>query len=218
MRPYPSLALLTACFAFPTAAAAQTDDAPELWLNPTAEWALDDDTAVELDTGQRFRRKSDGRADTSYGRLWLHQELSDALTLSGGIERQTNRPGDDETRLLQQLSVSRSVLRSRLRLEQRFVEEGRVGVRFRPRLGVELPVGSGERWSAQANAELFLTLRSPSPGGEEGLTGMRTQIGAGYRINERLSVSLVYLRQQDIREDAPDVVGHAPLLGLELSF
>lgn len=98
------------------------------------------------------------------------------------------------------------------------MEDARPGVRFRPRLGVELPIGAGGRWSAQADAELFLTLRSTASGGDEGLTGLRTQIGGAYEINERLSVSLAYLRQQEIRDGRADVVGHAPLVGLELSF
>jgi hypothetical protein len=54
--------------------------------------------------------------------------------------------------------------------------------------------------------------------GNEGLTGLRTQIGAAYEVNDRVSVSLAYLRQQDVDPDGPDRVGHAPLVGLELSF
>lgn len=200
------------------AVAAQTDDGLELWLNPSISRTLENGRSVELDTAQRLRRESDGLADTYYARIWLHQDLSDSLTVSGGVERWLNAPGADETRLLQQLSAKRGILRTRLRLEQRFVEDGLTGVRFRPRLGVELPIGAGGRWSAQTNAELFLTLRTTSPGGDEGLTGVRTQVGASYQVNDRLSVSLAYLRQQDIRDGRPDVVGHAPFIGLELSF
>lgn len=201
-----------------TTAAAENDDGPEIWFNPSVSLALDDDTSVELETAQRLRRESDGRADTYFARLWLNQDLSDAVTLSGGLERRANEPGADETRLLQQLSAKRGVLRTRLRLEQRFVDNQRMGMRFRPRLGVELPIGAGGRWSAQANAELFLTLRSTSLRGDEGLTGLRTQLGVSYAVNDRVSVSLDYLRQQDIQDRRPDVVGHAPLIGIELSF
>jgi hypothetical protein len=155
-------ALLAASFATPSAA--ETDDGPELWLNPSVSWALDDDTAVELETAQRLRREADGRADTYYVRLWLNQDVSDAISVSAGVEQRSNEPGSDETRLLQQLSAKRGILRTRLRLEQRFVEDGRMGVRFRPRAGVEVPIGLSERWSAVANAELFLTLRSTAPG------------------------------------------------------
>ena len=213
------LALAVACAALPLSAAAETDEAPELWFNPSVEWSLDDDTAVELETAQRLRREEDGRADTYFARLWLNQDVSDDLTASAGVERRENQPGADETRLLQQLSVSRGVLRGRLRLEQRFVENAdRTGVRFRPRLGVAVPITDDGRWSAKADAELFLTLRSTSLDGDEGLTGLRTQIGAEYEVNDRLSVTLAYLRAQEIREGRPDVVGHAPLIGLELSF
>jgi hypothetical protein len=215
-RPFTLAAALAAGFS--TTAAAQTDDGLELWLNPSVSWSLDDDTEVEVETAQRFRRGADGRGDTYYARLWLNQDVSKALSVSAGLEQRTNQPGADETRLLQQVSARRGVLRTRLRLEQRFVDGGRMGVRLRPRAGVELPLGSSGRWSAKANAELFLTLRSTTPGGDEGLTGVRTQIGAGYKVTERLSVTVAYLRQQDVREGRPDVVGHAPLIGVELSF
>jgi hypothetical protein len=85
-------------------------------------------------------------------------------------------------------------------------------------LGVALPLSESGRWSAVADAELFLTARSTSPGGDEGLTGLRTQVGVSYEVSDRLSVKLAYLRQQDIRDGAPDIVGHAPLIGVELSF
>jgi hypothetical protein len=220
MRVLLAAVVVAAACAFSSLAAAEdTDDAPELWFNPSAEWALDDDTAVELETAQRLRREEDGRADTYFARLWLNQDLSDDLKASVGVERRENQPGSGETRLLQQVAISRGVFRSRLRMEQRFVDNAdRTGVRFRPRAGVSVPVTADGRWSAKADAELFLTLRSTSRGGDEGLTGLRTQIGAEWEVNDRLSLTLAYLRQQDIREDAEDVVGHAPLIGVELSF
>ena len=97
----------------PAAVAAQTDEAPELWLNPSVTWSLDEAHSVRLDTAQRFRRESDGRPDTYYAQLWLDRDLSDALVLSGGVERRLNEPGADETRLMQQLSGCRGVLRAR---------------------------------------------------------------------------------------------------------
>lgn len=195
------------------------DDGFEFWLNPSVSTDFDDNTGVELETAQRFRSVADGRADTYFARLWLNQDLSDKLTLSGAVEQRINDPGRDETRLMQQLSGKFGVIRTRLRLEQRFVDEAdRMGLRLRPRLGVALPLGTSGRWTAKADAELFSTLRSTSVGGDDGLTGLRTHIGATRKVNDRLSVGVVYLRQHDIRSGRPDTVGHAQLVTIDRSL
>jgi hypothetical protein len=212
-----SLAAALAALVFHAPAAA-SDDAFELWLNPSVSFALDDDTGVELETAQRLRSRDDGRADTYFARLWINQDLSDNVTLSGAAERRVNSPGNDETRLIQQLSTKHGIVRTRLRLEQRFVDDRRMGLRVRPRLGLNVPLGESSPWSFETNAELFLTLRSTSAGGDTGLTGLRTQIGASYDVSDNLSLSLAYLRQQSIEKGGPDEVGHAPLIGIELSF
>lgn len=206
-----------AAIALPTPAAAQDEDL-ELWLNPSISFDLDPDTGLEVETAQRFRDGSRGREDTYFGRLWLNQELAGNVTLSGAVERRINDPGRDETRTIQQLSTSHGILRTRLRLEQRFVDDRRMGLRLRPRLGVEVPIDRDGQLAFVADAELALTLRSTSAGGDTGLTGLRTQIGASYEVSDRVSVTLAYLRQQDIEEGAADRIGHAPIVGVELSF
>lgn len=201
------------------APAAASDDAFEFWLNPSVSFQLDGDTSVEVETAQRFRGASDGRVDTYYARLWLNQDLSDSVTVSGAKERRINDGGDDETRFIQQLSTSHGVLRTRLRLEQRFVDgTGRMGLRLRPRLGVSVPLDRTGRWSLQGNSELFLTVRSARLSGDVGLTGLRTRFGGSYEFSENLLLTAVYQRQQDLNTGAPDRVGHAPLIGIELSF
>ncbi|MEL7728588.1 DUF2490 domain-containing protein [Citromicrobium bathyomarinum] len=195
------------------------DEAFELWLNPSVSAALDDDTALELETAQRFRSSEDGRVDTYFFRLWLQQAISDEFTLAGAVEQRFNDGGRDETRTMQQLSGKHGFLRTRLRLEQRFVDGAdRMGLRLRPRLGVAVPLDDEGRWSAGADAELFVTLRSTSAGGDDGLTGLRTQVGLGYDVSDRLGVSLTYLRQQDFEPGGPDEIGHAPLIGIEYAF
>lgn len=212
----PAAALAALSIASPAVA---SDEAVEFWFNPSAEFALDDDTAVEIETAQRFRDADDGRADTYFGRLWIKQDVAQGITLSGAFERRINDGGDDETRLIQQMTVRSGILRGRLRTEQRFVDDAdRMGMRLRPRIGVSVPLDEAGRWSLDADAEGFFTLRSTSRGGQDGLTGLRTQLGLGYEVSDRLAVSLTYLRQQDIRDNRPDIVGHAPLVGIELSF
>jgi hypothetical protein len=200
-------------------AASANNDAAEFWFNPSVSFNLDDDTGIEIETAQRFRDADDGRVDTYFARLWLNQDVSDNVTLSGAFERRINDGGSNETRLIQQMSTKHGMLRTRLRLEQRFVDNAdRMGLRLRPRLGVAIPLDEGGRWSFKSDTELFLTLRGNNVGSDEGLTGLRTQIGVAYDINDRLSLSAVYLRQQDIEDGGPDTVGHAPLIGLEYAF
>ena len=142
-------------------AAHATDDAFEVWLNPSIEYNLEDDTSVELETAQRFR--GDGRVDTYFARLWLNKDFGDNFTLSGGIEQRENDGGFDEVRLLQQVTGKHGYFRARLRFEQRWVEDqSRVGFRVRPRLGVQVPINEAGDWSFKTDAELFLTLKSTS--------------------------------------------------------
>lgn len=213
-------AVVGACAAFGVLAAPAkaTDDGFEFWLNPSFAYDLDDDTAVELETAQRFRSAGNGRVDTYFFRAWLAQDIADNVTLAGALERRINDGGSNETRVMQQLSTSHGVLRTRLRLEQRFVDDrgGRMGLRLRPRMGVSIPVA--ERLSFGTDAELFWTLRGTSPGGDTGITGLRTQVGFDYDISENLAIGLTYLRQQDFEDNAPDEVGHAPLIGVEFAF
>jgi len=199
--------------------ASAQDEALEFWLNPSVSTDLDEDTGIELDTAQRFRSSEDGRVDTYFARLWVKQDLSDEFTLAGAVERRINDGGSDELRLMQQLSGSHGIFRTRLRLEQRFVDDAdRMGLRLRPRLGVYVPIDPEGRWSAKADAELFWTLRGNNVGSDEGITGLRTQVGVSYDVNDNLSLGLVYLRQQDFEDDGPDVIGHAPLVSIEFAF
>jgi hypothetical protein len=214
-----SAAFIAGCFlAAPTASFAN-DDAAEFWFNPAASFELNDDTGMEIETAQRFRNVEDGRSDTYFVRLWINQQVDDTFTLSGAVERRINDDGSDESRLIQQLSGKHGLLRTRLRLEQRFVDDAdRMGLRLRPRLGVAIPIDQQGRWSFKSDAELFLTMRSNNAGGQEGLTGIRTQVGVGYDISERLSLSAVYLRQEEFKDEGPDEVGHAPLIGIGYAF
>lgn len=200
-------------------AALATDDDFEFWLNPSVGFDLDENTGMEFETAQRFRDAGNGRPDTYFFRLWVNQALSDSVTLAGAVERRINNGGSDETRVIQQLSTRHGIVRTRLRLEERFVDNAdRMGLRLRPRLGIAVPIDEAGRWSFKSDAELFLTLRSNNAGGDTGLTGMRTQIGFGYDISDRVSLSAAYLRDQDFEDGGPDEVGHAPIVGIEYSF
>lgn len=210
---------LLATLALSPHVALATDEAAEYWFNPAVGLELDDDTSLELETAERFRSEADGRPDTYFARVWLNQAIAGNATLSGAVERRINDGASHETRLIQQLSTSHGVLRTRLRLEQRFVEDAdNTALRLRPRLGLVIPVTDDKRLQFKTDAELFFTLRSTSADGDTGLTGLRTQLGLSYDITSRLSVSAAYLRQQDIRDREPDTVAHAPVIGVGLSL
>ena len=212
------LSLPLALAVFPAAAHA-SDDAAEFWLNPSVEVGLDDDTAFELETAQRFRSESDARVDTYFFRGWVKQDIAENATLAGAIEYRVNDGGSNEVRTIQQLSTSHGILRTRLRLEQRFVDGAdHMGLRLRPRLGVGFDLTEDGRWSAGADAELFWVLRGNNIGSDTGITGLRTTVGVEYEVNDNLSLGLSYLRQQDFEDNAPDQIGHAPLIGIEYTF
>jgi hypothetical protein len=168
---------------------------------------------VELETAQRFREEP--ADDTYYARLWLGREITEGVTVYAGAERRREGEGR-ETRLLQQVSYPLvGVLKGRTRLEQRFLnDEPRTAWRLRQRLGVGIPLSQEEGgWELAANAEGFLTLRAPTGGDQTGLTGLRTFVGVE-REFDKVDLSVGYLRQQTIRDNAPDTIGHAPMIGL----
>ncbi len=76
-----------------------------IWLNPSVEVGLDDDTAFELETAQRFRSESDGRVDTYFFRGWVKQDIADNATLAGAVEYRINDGGSNEVRTIQQRPV-----------------------------------------------------------------------------------------------------------------
>lgn len=160
--------------------------------------------------------RADGGRDTYFVRLWISQRVAKGLTLSGGVEQRWNET-QHEQRLHQQLSWRAGVLRTRSRLEQRFVEgERRMALRVRQRLGVDVPLD--DRWGIEANVEGFFTLRSGNPGGQTGLTALRTYAGVSRELGENLSLSIGYMRAQEIRSGRPDRIGHAPFAGIEFAF
>ena len=202
--------------AFAPQALAQ-DEAGELWFNPAFETSLDDRTSVELETAQRLR--SDPRNDTFFGRLWLKREDSQGRDWSVGIEQRWNGPNEREVRILQQVGYDWGPLEFRTRLEQRFVNvDPQTGWRIRQRVGTTVPLTEDEDgWALTGNAELIVTLRNTEPEGQTGLTGLRTFVGFERGFG-RYDVSLGYLRQQDIRDNAEDRVGHAPFIGVTVNF
>ena len=197
-------------------AIAQDEDA-ELWFNPAFVKTIDDRTSVELETAQRLRE--DPRLDTYFPRLWVNREDGKGREWSVGVEQRWNGPDEQEVRLLQQVGYDWGPVEFRTRLEQRFVDvDPQTGWRLRQRVGTTIPLSDGEDgWAVTGDVELFVTLRNTEPGGQTGVTGLRTFVGFE-RSFGRYDLSVGYLRQQDIRDGVEDRVGHAPFLGLTVNF
>lgn len=218
MRFFPTVAVL-ALVAAPVPALAANDDSAEFWINPSLTVEIDDRTSIEIETAQRLRDADDDGVDTYFGRLWINRKLDDQFTLSAAIGRRINDGDADELRTHQQITYRNGILRGRVRIEQRFIDDGeRTGVRLRTRAGVSLPLDSVGNWTGFADVEPFWTLRSTSLGGQDGLTGLRTQVGVRHQVTDNLEIGLAYVRQQDVRRDAEDRTGHAPLISLELAL
>jgi Protein of unknown function (DUF2490) len=218
MRFFHCLAVLTLA-AVPVPALAASDDNAEFWINPSITIGVDERTSIEIETAQRLRDADDDGVDTYFGRLWINRKLDDRFTISAAIGRRINDGDADETRTHQQITYRNGIVRGRVRIEQRFIDDGeRTGVRLRTRAGVSLPLDADGNWTGFADVEPFWTLRSTSLGGQDGLTGLRTQVGVRHQVTDNFEIGLAYVRQQDIRRNADDRTGHAPLISLELAL
>ncbi|WP_298161262.1 DUF2490 domain-containing protein [Brevundimonas sp.] len=189
----------------------------EFWFNPSVSKAAGDRTSIELETAQRLR--NDPRNDTYFVRGWIKRDDARDNSWGVGIEQRWNGPDQREVRLLQQVGYELGPFDLRTRAEQRFVStDPQTGWRVRQRVGASIPLGDSDNsWSLTADAELFVTLRSTDPDGQTGVTGLRTFVGFEREFG-RYEVSLGYLRHQDVRDNAPDRVGHAPFIGVGVNF
>ncbi|WP_309627216.1 DUF2490 domain-containing protein [Brevundimonas sp.] len=189
----------------------------EFWFNPSVSTAAGDRTSIELETAQRFR--NDPRNDTWFVRGWIKRDDARGNSWGVGIEQRWNGPDQREVRLLQQVGYELGPIDLRTRVEQRFVStDPQTGWRVRQRIGASIPLGESDNsWSLTADAELFVTLRSSDRDGQTGVTGLRTFVGFEREFG-RYEVSLGYLRQQDVRDTAPDRIGNAPFIGVAVNF
>lgn len=205
---------------FASTPALATDDDFEVWFGPTFDTALDDNTSVEIQTAQRFRDGTRGRPDTYYVRGWIHQKVASNLTISNAVEERINDGGADEIRITQQIEAKHGILRTRFRLEERFDDDqnGRMGLRMRPRVGLRIPLSETSPITASVDGELFYTLRSTSDGGQTGWTGLETRVGFTYDVSDNVEIGLKYLRAQSLRDNREDKVSHAPLFEIGVTF
>jgi hypothetical protein len=187
----------------------------QLWLNQQGSIALDHNDDLLFELNERARGDSHG-GDQYQARLGLDHAIGGGVKIGGAVTYQRSGT-QDEFRTHQQLTWSRGAFTSRSRLEQRFIEgDDRMALRLRQRLQLTTPMGGG--WSALGYVEGSFTLRAGKPGGDTGLTSLRTLLGVRRDLAHNIVGTLAYVRQQDVRTGAPDRVGHAPYIGLSFSF
>ncbi len=191
----------------------------EAWFEGTIHKELGGGTYAEFQTQQRARGNDNPTGDNQTYRLWLGQGFG-STKVSAGIHR--SKEGSQlETRLIEQASYSfgDTGLKGRTRLEQRFIDDAaQTGWRVRQRIGYALPLTDEKGgWKLAGSAEGFVTLRATSRTGDTGLTGLRTFVGFERSLG-KLDLSLGYTRQQAIRKNRPDLVGHAPTVNLTLNL
>lgn len=191
------------------------DEEAQLWLLETATVELSDSTDLQFEAVQRFRSAAFG-GDQYQLRGAIDHDVGSGFVIGAGVVVQRSGT-QEEVRLQQQFSYSTGPVAFRTRLEERFQENVGPTV-FRLRQRVQVTEGLGGRWTGFANAEGFFTLNESRPGAQTGLTGFRTQIGVRRKLSDTVTVALAYNRQQDVRDNAPDRIGHAPLLSLAFKF
>ena len=208
-------ALCLAC----SAPAMAEDNYLEGWFEGTIAKDIGGGNSIEFQTQQRLRGDSNPTGDNQTYRLWFGHKFG-ALKASAGVHR-SKEGSVKETRLLQQVTypLGSKLLKGRTRLEQRFIDDApRTGWRLRQRVGVTLPLTAAkDPWKFAANAEGFWTLRATSSTGQDGLTGLRTFVGFEKTLG-KVDLGIGYTRQQNIRKNAPDRIGHAPTLNLTLNL
>lgn len=210
------LALL---FGLSTTQVSAKDEALEVWISPTINFRLDDNTPAKIETSQRFRNSRDKRPDTYFVRGWVGQRLNDNMLIEAGVEKRINHGADDEIRLLQQVTTNFGIIRNRVRLEQRFVENAtQTSWRIRAKQGVLIPLDDKDKWSLKSDSEFFFVLVPTKQGGQTGFTENRTQVNFVRRMNDHFSFSFGYMRVQKINKSKQDSVGHVPTFTFDYTF
>ena len=206
--------LIAVATATPAPAAEQE---AQIWATQSLSIGLDEDTHVQFDAVERARGDAFGGDQAQFGGL-VERAIGGGFSIAGGAIYQ-RAGGQEEFRLQQQIGYSTGPIALRTRLEQRFQEGvGPTIWRLRQRVQFTETLDADGRWVAIANAEAFFNLNHGNPGSQTGLVAVRTQVGVRHKFSDHVSGTLAYVRQHELRDNAPDRIGHAPLLGLAFSF
>lgn len=207
------LILAVPTLAAPVSAQAATQDS-QLWLGEMVTMKASDADLVTIDTGQRARSDTQSGGEQFLARIAIDHRLAPAVQVGGGFAYFKSE-ADKELRLFQQLTLTKGILQSRTRMEQRFFDTVDAPVwRLRQRLQASVPIDKAKQWTVVAATEIFFHLNRGRPSDKTGLATMRHQIGLRHPIGKGVDAQLLYMRQQNFRDGRPDVVSHVPWLTL----
>ena len=185
----------------------------QAWLTESVIIKASDADTVTIDASQRFRRDSSG-GDQQTARILLDHRIAKGVQVGGGMAYFHSEP-EQELRLFQQVTLTRGIWLARTRLEQRFFDTAdQASWRLRQRAQAAIPLDSAKKWTAVGAVELFFHLNRAKPSDKTGLAVMRHQIGLRRVFGKSLEAQLLYMRQQNFRDDRPDAVAHVPWLTL----
>jgi hypothetical protein len=212
---------LTFLLLAPAPALAQQTDR-QLWLQTNGSAELGEHDKVTLEAIGRFSDRAEGFSHAEAGLLYTR-------TLAGGIELSFGyRHVEDwnqgvalpnEERLRQMVLVPLGAgFNARFRLEQRFNSTGsEVGVRLRPRIGYETPLGSGG-FKLFVTQEHFLNLNTTGWGQRGGYERMRNAAGISIPLGGKLRGEIGYLNQYRFgRDGRRDQMDHAATFTLSFN-
>jgi uncharacterized protein DUF2490 len=202
------------------AAAQQVDE--QLWLQTNGAITISARDKVTVEAIGRFSDRAEGFSHAETGILFTR-------TTTGGVELSVGyRHVEDwnrgerlpnEERLRQMVLVPLGAgFSGRLRLEQRFNSGGGgVGVRLRPRLGFDTPLGD-RGLKLFATQEHFVNLNTTAWGQNGGYERMRNAAGLSFRLSDDLRGEAGYLNQYRFgRGGRRDQMDHAATFTLSFN-
>lgn len=209
--------LLPLLLAAAPAAAQETDE--QLWLQTNASVTLGAQDKVTIEGIGRFSDRAEGFSHAEAGLLFTH-------TTGGGIElsfgyrhvadwnRGVAQPNEERLRQMVLVPLGAG-FNGRLRFEQRFNSTGpEVGVRLRPRLGFDTPLGS-KGLKAFVTQEHFLNLNTTEWSQRGGYERMRNAVGLSIPLGGKVRGEVGYLNQyrfgRDGRRDQMDHIANFAL-------
>ncbi|NBC36314.1 DUF2490 domain-containing protein [Novosphingobium sp. FSY-8] len=211
-RPVAAVSLLLV----PAAVSAATQDT-QAWFSQSLTAPIGNSNTLVVELAER------ARSAASDGDLYQYRIGADH-TLAKGVSAGVSvvyihSNTKTETRLMQQLDLTRGAWSSRTRLEQRMTDDSAItGWRLRQRVEWRLLLDHAKHWTLRANAEGFFTLNRMTPSDLLGLSALRTQIGVQRRVDDHLRLQLSWLRHQNFRPARADSIANAPWLTLNYSM
>lgn len=203
------------------------DHDAQLWTPGYARLAVAPRTIVFIETAGRFSADRDGIA-TALVRGNVGYALSDRIELGLGAAHfsvyDDGRQTQSDNRLFQQVSglvgrIGNGELRSRTRLEQRFVSTGEdTGWRLRQLVRASWPVSRDRRSQLYISTEPFIAFNDTDWGANKGLDQVRTAFGVAFPAGNKLTADIGYLNQWISRERREDAVAHVLTIALTINL